>query len=104
MSVKKIFIVLITIVACVIIGAFVLNILLPNVTTALVDATEQMIYNATSMNFDFNGNGVAGRQGGGQNFATGGGVIQGSGDNAIVQGGNGGAGVAGWNSTSGTST
>ena len=43
MNVKKIFVVLITIVACVIIGAFTLNILLPNVTTSIVDATEDMV-------------------------------------------------------------
>ncbi len=57
MGVKKIFIVLITIVACVIIGAFTLNILLPNVTTSIVDATEDMVHNATGMSFDWNGNG-----------------------------------------------
>lgn len=57
MSVKKIFITLITIVACVIIGAFLLNTLLPNVTTTLIDATEDMIFKATSMEFDFNNNG-----------------------------------------------
>ena len=62
MSVKKIFITLITIVACVLIGAFILNILLPNVTVALVDATENMIYNATGMSFDFNGNGNGGEK------------------------------------------
>ena len=57
MGVKKIFVVLITIVACVIIGAFTLNILLPNVTTSIVDATEDMVHNATGMSFDWNGNG-----------------------------------------------
>lgn len=57
MNVKKIFVILITIVACVIIGAFTLNILLPNVTTSLVDAAEDMVYNATGMSFDWNGNG-----------------------------------------------
>lgn len=56
MSVKKIFIVLITIVACVIVGALVLNVLLPNVATTLVDSLEDMIYKATKMSFDFNGN------------------------------------------------
>lgn len=60
MGVKKIFILLITIVACVSIGAFVLNILLPNVTETLVDATEKMVYNATGMDFDWNGNGKSG--------------------------------------------
>ena len=56
MDVKKIFIILITIVACVIVGALVLNVLLPNVATALVDSVEDMIYNASGMNFDFNKN------------------------------------------------
>ena len=60
MSVKKIFIVLITIVACVIVGALVLNVLLPNVATTMVDALEDMIYKATKMSFDFNGNGERG--------------------------------------------
>lgn len=60
MSVKKIFVVLITIVACVIVGALVLNVLLPNVATTLVDSLEDMIYKATKMSFDFNGNGERG--------------------------------------------
>lgn len=60
MSVKKIFITLITIVACVIIGAFLLNTLMPNVTTTLIDSTEDMIYKATGLSFDFNNNSNAG--------------------------------------------
>lgn len=60
MNPKKIFIVLITIVACVLIGALVLNILLPNTATALVNSTEDMIYRATGMSFDFNGDNNAG--------------------------------------------
>lgn len=54
MGVRKIFIVLITIVACVIIGAFTLNLMLPNVVTTMVNATESMIYKATGLDFDFN--------------------------------------------------
>lgn len=61
MDVKKIFITLITIVACVMIGALVLNVLLPNVATTLVNSAESMIYNATGMSFDFNGDGVVGK-------------------------------------------
>lgn len=57
MSVKKIFGLLITVVACVIIGALVLNVLVPNAATAIVNAVEGMIYNATSLEFDFNGDG-----------------------------------------------
>jgi len=58
--VHKIFKTLIIIVACVIVGALVLNILLPNVATQLCDSTEDMVYKATGMTFDFNGNGNAG--------------------------------------------
>lgn len=68
MSVGKIFKVLIVIVACVIIGAIVLNVLLPNVTTSMVNAVEAQIFNATGMSFDFNGDGTNGR--GSANTAT----------------------------------
>ena len=61
MSVGKIFKILIIIVACVIIGAIVLNVLLPNATTSLVNAVEAQIFNATGMSFDFNGDGTKGR-------------------------------------------
>lgn len=60
MNIKSIFITLITIVALVVIGAFVLNVLLPNVTSSLVDAVEDMIYKATKLTFDFNHNSNAG--------------------------------------------
>ena len=63
MSVQKIFITLIIIVACVAIGALVLNVLLPNVTTTLISAVENMIYQATKLEFDFNGDGVVGKAG-----------------------------------------
>lgn len=58
MSVKKIFIILITVVACVMLGALILNILMPNVMTSVVDSVENMVYNATGMKMDFNGNGT----------------------------------------------
>lgn len=61
MSVGKIFKVLIVIVACVIIGAIVLNVLLPNVTASMVNAVEAQIFNATGMSFDFNGDDTGGR-------------------------------------------
>lgn len=60
MNVKKIFITLVIIVACVMIGALILNVLLPNVTTSLINATEDMIHSATGMSFDFNGDGNTG--------------------------------------------
>lgn len=63
MSVKKIFVTLITVVVCVIIGAFVINILMPNVVTTLINAVEQQIYNATGMQFDFNNDGTLGTTG-----------------------------------------
>lgn len=59
-SVKKIFTVLIVMVACVVVGALVLNVLLPNVSSSLVDALETMVFNATGMKFDWNGNGRTG--------------------------------------------
>lgn len=70
-SVKKIFTVLIIMVACVMIGALVLNVLLPNVATSIVDALEQMVFNATGMQFDWNGNGAGGSTGGGVDFQEG---------------------------------
>ena len=57
MSVAKIFKVLIIVVACVIIGALVLNVLLPNTTKSLVNAVENQVFNATGLSFDFNGDG-----------------------------------------------
>ena len=63
-SVKKIFITLITIVALVIVGAFLLNTLLPNVTTTLINSTGQMIYKATGLDFDFNADGTTGSMSG----------------------------------------
>ena len=63
MSVKKIFMVLIVVIAMVGIGALVLNFLLPNATKAVVNAVENQIYNATGMNFDLNGDGTDGELG-----------------------------------------
>lgn len=60
MNVKKIFITLVTVVACVILGAFVLNTLMPNVTTTLINAVEDQIFKATSLQFDFNNDNNAG--------------------------------------------
>lgn len=62
-SVKKIFTVLIVMVACVVVGALVLNVLLPNISSSLVDALETMVFNATGMKFDWNGNGNGGTGG-----------------------------------------
>lgn len=58
--VKKVFMTLVTIVACVVLGALILNTVLPNTAIAMVDATEDMIYNATGMSFNMNGNSKVG--------------------------------------------
>jgi predicted PurR-regulated permease PerM len=63
MKVSKIFVVLITVVVCVIIGAFVINILMPNTVTSVVDTVENQIQHATGISLDLNGNGVAGASG-----------------------------------------
>jgi hypothetical protein len=60
MGVRKIFIVLITIVACIIIGALVLNTLLPNVSASLVNSLEDTVFKATKMSFDWNNDGKKG--------------------------------------------
>lgn len=64
MSVQKIFMTLIIVVACVILGAFVLNALLPNVIAGMSNSAESMLKNATGMSFDVNGDGQVGTTGG----------------------------------------
>lgn len=61
MSVRKIFIVLITIVICVILGAFVLNVIMPNTVSAIVNAVEDTIYSSTGFALDLNGDGRGGQ-------------------------------------------
>lgn len=61
MNVTGIFKTLIIIVACVAVGAIILNVLLPNVVVSVVDTAEDMIYSATKISFDFNGNGNDGK-------------------------------------------
>lgn len=63
MNVKKIFMTLIIIVVCVILGAFIINTLLPNVATTLVNATEDQIFKATGLSFDFNNDSHGGQNG-----------------------------------------
>lgn len=65
MKVSKIFVILITVVVCVIIGAFVINILMPNTVTSVVDTIENQIQHATGISLDLNGNGTAGKAGNG---------------------------------------
>lgn len=57
---KKVFITLITIVALVVVGAFVLNVIMPNTVTTMVNTVEGMVYNATGLHMDFNGDGDVG--------------------------------------------
>lgn len=89
MNVKKIFIILITVVACVMLGAFILNILFPNVATSLVNSVEDMIFKATNMSFDFNGDGNMGDQNANNSYT---GNVNGADSDAT-----GGAGVEGFN-------
>lgn len=63
MKVSKIFVILITVVVCVIVGAFVINILMPNTVTSVVDTVENQIQHATGIALDLNGNGTAGAAG-----------------------------------------
>lgn len=70
MSVKKIFMTLIIVICCVILGAFIINILLPNVTTTLINAVEDQLFNATGMKFDFNNDGTVGGTGTNQYSGT----------------------------------
>lgn len=69
MKVSKIFIILITIVACVILGAFVLNQLMPNVVTTMINSLEDTIFSATGMSFDFNADGNAGDSTAGKTYS-----------------------------------
>ena len=71
MGVGKIFKVLIIIVVCVIIGAMVINVIVPNAVSGLIDATEGMMYKASGISFDFNGNGTAGSDSSGSSDFTG---------------------------------
>lgn len=64
MSIQKIFMTLVIVIACLVIGALVLNVLLPNATTQLVNAFENAIFSGTGMKFDLNGDGKSGEDGG----------------------------------------
>ncbi len=60
MNVQKIFKTLVILVCCIVVGAMVLNIFLPNVITQLSNVAEDAIYKGTGMSFDFNGDGRGG--------------------------------------------
>ena len=61
MDVKKIFTILITIVACVVIGAFILNLVMPNAITGVASSVENMIFKASGISLDLNGDGNGGK-------------------------------------------
>lgn len=60
-TVKKIFMILIVVVICIVIGAFTINILVPNALTSTVNAVEDTLYSATGMSIDLNGDANAGQ-------------------------------------------
>lgn len=60
MKVSGIFKTLIIIVCCIVVGATIINIFLPNVVTQLSSTVEDALFKATGMAFDFNGDGTAG--------------------------------------------
>lgn len=60
-SVKKIFTIIIVVVVCIVIGAFVINILVPNALTQTVNVVEDTMYSATGIALDLNGDGQAGK-------------------------------------------
>ena len=90
MGVRKIFTILVTIVICVILGAFAINTLMPNAVKSVVNATEDMIFNATGLSFDLNGDSEAGNatnRGGTDYTGTGDVNVQsGSVEGGVVQG------------------
>jgi hypothetical protein len=59
-TVKKLFTVLIVVVICIVVGAFAINILVPNALTGVTNAVEDTIYSATGIGLDLNGDGTAG--------------------------------------------
>lgn len=68
MDVKKIFTMLIGVVACVVIGALLLNTIMPNAAAAISNSIEGMIFNATGIQMDFNGDGIGGEDNSDQEF------------------------------------
>jgi hypothetical protein len=98
MDVKKIFMTLVAVVACIIIGAFILNVFVPNAVKQAVNAVESAVFSATGISFDLNGDGVAGADGNGSD-ATGGADAVTDGDRA-VNGNN----VGGYNGFTGQSS
>ncbi len=84
MSVKKIFMTLVVIVMCIILGAFLINVLLPNVTAQVINSAEDSVFKATGMQFDFNSDGHTGTN---NNDYSGDGVGKGSNADQIYDSG-----------------
>jgi len=62
-GIKKVFMILISAVASVIIGALVLNVFLPNAVDIAVDSTENMIFQASGLRVDIDSDGRPGGTG-----------------------------------------
>ena len=60
-AVTKIFILLIAVVICVVVGAFLINIIMPNALQTMSNAVEGGVYSATGVNIDINGDGTNGQ-------------------------------------------
>lgn len=56
----KIFLTLVGVVVGVLLGAFILNLVLPNATAQVTNQIERQIFRATSISFNFNGDGYSG--------------------------------------------
>ena len=62
MNIGSIFKKLITVAVCVVVGALILNLILPNVYSATVNTIEKGIKAGTGISFDLNGDGVGSTQ------------------------------------------
>ena len=63
-TVKNIFKVLIVAIVCLVVGAFLINVLAPNATNQVTNAIEQQIWKATGISLDINGDKYGGKDGG----------------------------------------
>jgi uncharacterized protein involved in outer membrane biogenesis len=63
-TVKNIFKVLIIAIVCLVVGAFLINVLAPNATNQVTNAIEQQVWKATGISLDLNGDGYTGQNGG----------------------------------------
>lgn len=61
MSVKKVFITLIIVAVCVIVGGYILSTLAPGVVNGVKSAVQEQIQNTTGINVNFGGNMTGGK-------------------------------------------